>query len=171
MGKLNKHPILIVLRDGFIVTIACAAVASIVNAVRPDGIAFIENKQYEIFVPCPEPIGEVEPMSPVVFLGMKDYDNVLIIDARSEDAYETWRFPGATHIEFDYLLPVCMGKLKEIAGSGAQKVIVYGDGRSPDNGRELGRELSGNGIKNVFFVEGGAPALRKGKSESAPGAR
>ena len=49
--------------------------------------------------------------------------------------------------------------VETIAASGATRVVVYGDGGAPDSGEYLGREISGRGIKNVFFVTGGAPAL------------
>jgi hypothetical protein len=38
-------------------------------------------------------------------------------------------------------------------------VIVYGDGGRPDSGEYLGKEISGRGIKNVYFIRGGAPAV------------
>ena len=40
------------------------------------------------------------------------------------------------------------------------RIAVDGDGKIGSTGYELGRELSGHGIKNVFVVEGGADALR-----------
>jgi hypothetical protein len=163
MGKLNKNPVFIVIRDGVIISMLCAAVAITVNAVRPDGIDLITKQEYEIFVPCPEPIGEVESMSPVDFLNLTE-EKVFLIDARIKKEYGAWHYPGAQNIPFDYLMPVCTVSLKEIASSGARMVIVYGDGKDPDSGRELGRELSGNGIKNVHFVEGGAPLIRDRKS-------
>jgi hypothetical protein len=48
---------------------------------------------------------------------------------------------------------------RSIAASGASRVVVYGDGGRPDSGEHLGREISGRGIKNVFFVRGGAAAV------------
>jgi hypothetical protein len=37
--------------------------------------------------------------------------------------------------------------------------MVFGDGQDPDSGEQLARELAGRGIRNVRFVQGGAPAL------------
>ena len=164
MGKLNKNKVLVVLRDGAIIVAFSSAVALLVNAVRPDGIAVIEKKEYDIFVPCPEPVGEVEKMSPVDFLALKE-KKVLIIDSRYEEEYDLWHYPEAINVTFDYLEPVCKLNLKEIASSGAKMVVVYGDGDDPDSGKELGRELSGQGIKNVHYVEGGAPAIRDRRSK------
>ena len=79
-----------------------------------------------------------------------------VIDSRSSEDFRFWHFPGAISIPFDYLSPVESGDLGKIASSGASRVIVYGDGMVPDSGRELARELSGQGIKNVCFIEGGA---------------
>jgi hypothetical protein len=94
-------------------------------------------------------------------------DEVFIVDARSEAAFEAWRFGNAENLTYDYLDPVPDGEIetltRAIARSGKKQVIVYGDGDVPDTGEQLGKELSGNGIKNVFFVEGGAPALKKRK--------
>ena len=166
MGKLNKNTVLVVLRDGAIIVVFSSIVALVVNAARPDhGIPVIAKKDYEIFVPCPEPVGEVEEMSPVDFLELKE-KKVLIIDARYEEDYDQWHYPQAMNVTFDYLEPVCRLNLKDIASSGAKMVIVYGDGDDPDSGREMGRELSGHGIKNVHYVEGGAPAIRDRKSEA-----
>lgn len=167
MGKLNKNPFFIVIRDGVIISAVCAAAAISVNAVRPNGIPIIENKEYEIFIPCPEPIGKVEKISPVDFPDLEE-EKVFIIDARDGEEYGTWHYPEAVNVPFDYLMPVCSVNLKEIASSGARMVIVYGDGADPDSGKELGRELSGSGIKNVYYVEGGAPLLRDKKSEAGP---
>ena len=166
MNRPNKQSAIKVMIEAVVIAVICSAAAVIVNAARPGGIPFIPKKQYEIFVPCPEPIGDVTPMSPAELPEADTGRDVLIVDARVEEAYEEWRAPGAINVPFDYLMPVCTGRLKEIAGSGAKKVIVYGDGEDPDSGRELGRELSGKGIRNVYFVEGGAPALKNQTSEA-----
>jgi hypothetical protein len=47
-------------------------------------------------------------------------------------------------------------------------VVVYGDGGAPDTGELLAREISGHGIKHVFFVEGGAPELRSSERPGGP---
>jgi hypothetical protein len=39
--------------------------------------------------------------------------------------------------------------------------VVFGDGGNPDSGEQLAREIAGKGIRNVRFVEGGAPLLEK----------
>ncbi len=44
--------------------------------------------------------------------------------------------------------------------SNAARVVVFGDGRVPDSGREMARELAGRGMVNVFYVEGGWEAAR-----------
>ena len=47
----------------------------------------------------------------------------------------------------------------------ARKVVVYGDGENPDSGQQLANVISGKGVKNVFYVKGGAPALRAASLE------
>jgi len=39
-------------------------------------------------------------------------------------------------------------------------VLICGDGDDPDSGELLAQEIAASGIKNVFFVSGGAKALR-----------
>jgi hypothetical protein len=77
-------------------------------------------------------------------------------------------------VPFDYLDPTPEKTIQDlarrIASSGAKRVVVYGDGDEPDTGEQLGKEISGKGIKNVFFVKGGAPALRKASTDE-PGGR
>ena len=69
------------------------------------------------------------------------------------------------NVPFDYLDPTPKDVLKnlarKIAVSGARRVIVYGDGDIPDTGEQLGREIAGYGIRNVFFLRGGAPVLKE----------
>ena len=48
---------------------------------------------------------------------------------------------------------------KAIARSRAQKVIVYGDGDDPDTGEQLGKEISGKGIKKRTGDRRQRPAL------------
>ena len=160
MGTLNKRGWLVVLRDGAALTAFCAAAALLVNAFRPDGIPVIENKEYQIYVPCPETLGKAEAVSPSQLLS-PGAGKVLIVDGRSREAFDAWHVPGAVSIPFDYLMPVSAEDLNRVAASGAAAVVVYGDGEDPDCGEELARELAGNGIRNVRFVKGGAPAIRK----------
>ena len=50
---------------------------------------------------------------------------------------------------------------REVARTGAKNVVVYGDGDDHDSGREWARMLAGARLKNIHYVLGGAPALRK----------
>ncbi len=148
--------------------IACAiftTLAFIVNAVRSDGLPLIAEKPYEIFVPCPITQGTVELLAPT--------DNRItdgesyIIDARSQEDYDAWHFDGAYCITYDYLDPIEDAELKNItlniAASGKARIVVYGDenGQKGSNGYELGRELAGRGLKNVFIIEGSIDALKE----------
>lgn len=150
-----------IVRDAIIATLVCSVAGLAFNAVRPSGIPLIADTTYEIFVPCPEPLGEVEPLSPG---DPRIQDGkALRIDARSAEEYAAWHLPDARHVPFDYLEGVPDEVVRRVAGSGAALVVVYGDGGDPDSGREMARELAGRGVRNVFFVQGGAPALRGGE--------
>ena len=148
-----------VVLEAAIVAAILAGLGLAFNALRSEGIPLVAKEEYEILVPCPEPIGETAPVAPAAALDPEP--GTLVIDARYGDEFEAWHAPAALHVLFDYLEPVPDDKLKELIRSGARQVVVYGDGDDPDSGREMARELSGRGLKNVFFVEGGAPALEK----------
>jgi rhodanese-related sulfurtransferase len=156
-----------ILKTAVIVTLLSALVSFAVNVIRPDGLPFFAEEDYEILVPCPEPGGEVFEISPND--AARSSEGTFIVDARSKSEYEAWHFEDATNLTFDYLDPVPKADLESlaraIANSRAKKVVVYGDGSVPDTGEQLGKELSGNGIKNVFFVKGGVTALKNAAKE------
>ncbi len=149
-------------RDAVIITLIAGGIGMLVNLVHPEKIPFVAEREYEILVPCSEPGGEVsslEASHPDLQAGQ-----VFIVDARSEEEHQIWNFRQAMNVPFDYLESIPEDVIKElatrIARSKVHRVVVYGDGQQPDSGEQLGKEISGRGIKNVFFVKGGAPALR-----------
>jgi len=150
------------LAEAAVVAATAAAAALVFNTVRPNGgLPLIARTPYQVLVPCPEPGGAVQPIpadDPAL-----SYDRTFLIDARPAEEFNRQHLPGAVHLPYDWLDPVPDGDLQQlveaIAASGATRVAVYGDGGRPDNGEHLGREISGRGIKNVFFVSGGAPEL------------
>ena len=152
----------ILLRDALVATFAAAVVAVLVNLLRSGGIPFFAEAPYEILVPCPEPGGAVETMTATD--PDLQSDDTFIVDARREGEHKAWRFRQAMRLTYDYLDPTPPGDIaalaRAIAKSKAKRVAVYGDGDTPDTGELLGKEISGHGIKNVFFVKGGAPALK-----------
>ena len=143
-----------------LVAVLASVVALVFNGVRSDGLALVADRPYELFVPCPEPLGKVDDLRPADAWQAFERGKVLLIDAGSENDFQGWHPEGAWNIPFDYILPVSDGDIRKVASSGASSVIVYGDGGEPDSGRELARELSGRGINNVSFVVGGAQALK-----------
>lgn len=148
---------IVVVRDAAIIFAACAVVSILINAIRSDGIAFVQKDDYQILVPCPETTGDVDPIPPDSPL--LSAPHVLVIDARSSQEFAQWHAKGAINIPFDYLEPTSIDNVQRTISSGAQKVVVYGDGSDPDTGEQLGRELSGKGVRNVHFVRAGAPAI------------
>jgi len=149
--------------DALIITALSAITALVVNSVRTEGLPLVASEEYELFVPCPEPLGEVEAVDPgdPLVTGRR----TVLIDARTLAEYERWHFEGARNMEFDYILPVSDDAVRELAASGAATIVVYGDGMDPDSGHEMARELAGRGLRNVHYVKGGAQALRPDNEE------
>jgi hypothetical protein len=145
------------IRDTVIVVTVCSMVSLALSVVRKDGIPLVQKEEYPILVPCPETTGEVAQVSGDTPLLQDPY--VFLIDARSAVEFGKWHMARAVNIPFDYLAPTPRESINRIASSGAQKVLVYGDGNDPDSGEQLARELSGKGIRNMHFVSGGAPVL------------
>ncbi len=158
---------LIILRDAVIICLIMAAAGILINAARPDGLPFIAEKPYDIFVPCPETLGTVEMIN-VDDPSLTDGKS-FIVDARTQEDFDTWHFDGAFLITYDYLEPISEDELKNVTlniiNSGKERLIVYGDGdgKQGSTGYELGRELAGHGIKHVYVVDGGADKLRGNK--------
>lgn len=147
------------IRDAAVVVLLSVVVALCFNAMRGEGsIPLVAREAYRILVPCPEPVGEVEPIeaSEVRWGTARE----LVLDARLDHEREAWRTELATHVPFDYLEPVSDEALAELVASNAARVVVFGDGSSPDSGQEMARELAGRGMVNVFFVDGGWSAVR-----------
>ncbi len=147
-----------ILRDALLALLFSLILASAVNAFRAEGLDWIAKQDYQILVPCPEPIGKVEPITPGQVLPLQKND--LLIDSRLASDFETRHAPGAIHLPYDFLTPVSQENLQQLIEKGARRIIVVGDGQIPDSGEELAKELSGQGIKNVFFIPGGFSKLQ-----------
>ncbi len=145
-------------RDALIVLAGCTVVGVGSNALRAGGIPLVQRTEYQILVPCPE--GSDAQSIPAVDPLLSDA-RTLLVDARAAADHQRWHPPRAMSVPFDYLEPTCPELLRQIAASRAARVVVFGDGASPDSGEHLAREIAGRGIRNVRFVEGGAPALQK----------
>jgi len=147
--------------EAVVITAVSVVIGLGVNAVRPRGLPLVASEPYQILVPCPEPGGPVEPVKATD--PELEWPRTFLVDARGVAEYEAEHLPGAVNLCYDWLDPVPEEELlalaAEIAASGATRVVVYGDGGRPDSGEHLGREISGRGIKNVCFIEGGAPAV------------
>lgn len=148
-------------RDAALVAAGCAVLGFAVNAARPaGGIPVVAREPYAILVPCPVLAGEA------IALASNDprlsHEGTVLVDARGKAEFEAWHLPRARSVPFDYLEPVAQTHVDALLATGAAAVVVYGDGQDPDSGQELAKELSGKGLRNVFYVQGGAPALGAG---------
>ena len=110
-------------------------------------------------MPCPEPGGEVTPIPPAD-IRWGDVRE-LLIDARPPGPFVEWHAVDAINVPFDFLDPVPDETIAALVATRSRRVVVYGDGQTPDTGEELARELSGRGMRNVHFVPGGFSALRE----------
>ena len=148
-----------VLRDASIVVVLSACLALSANRLRSSGrIPLVAQQEYEVLVPCPEFEGRPATLLIPDRLPIGE-KGVLLVDAREKSAFDTWHLPGAISIPYDYLEP--KPEERRVLRTQARKVVVYGDGEDPDSGQQLANAISGKGIKNVFYVKGGALALRK----------
>ena len=150
----------VTLRDAALVIALSSILAIGVNLIREDGIPLVASEPYHIFVPCPEPSGEIFPIEPSAVRWSDERE--LIIDARGAGAFRQWHAPGAVNVPFDFLDPVADEVIDELIDTRSGRAVVYGDGRKPDTGEELASELSGRGMLNVHFVPGGVAAARDG---------
>jgi hypothetical protein len=150
--------------EACVICLIMAIIGIVINAIRSDGLPFIADKPYEIFVPCPEILGTVE-MIAANDSRLTDGKS-FIVDARSQEEFDTWHYAESICITYDYLDRIPEEELKtvtlNIINSGKERLIVYGDGDGGQGstGYELGRELAGHGIPQVFVVEGGAEGLK-----------
>ncbi len=150
------------LQSAALITAIGCALGLASNALRSDQLPLIASQPYRVLVPCPEPGGPVDALAPdAVEL---DDPGTFLVDARDETRAAAEEIPGAHNLPFDYLdatPPEVLQSLADtLAANRVHRVVVVGDGQSPDSGEQLARELSAAGILNLFYVEGGAPALR-----------
>ncbi len=155
----SRQPsVLHILRDAAFAAVASAALGLGLNAVRASPLPLVQREPYALLVPCPDAQGEVAEVAPSDPLLSEP--GTLAVDARSKDDFSAWHLLRAQSLPYDFLEPLSKEAVKSVAESGARRVAVYGDGSSPDSGRELAKELASKGIRNVLVVKGGAPALR-----------
>ena len=149
-----------VVRDAAIVVAFSTAVALTTNAMHPTTrIPRVAEREYQVLVPCPEHEGKAA--AAITPDQVRAEAGTMLVDAREEEAFKAWHPPGAVNVTYDFLEPTPKELIKKVLEARARRVVVYGDGDDPDSGEQLANELSGKGIRNVSYVKGGAPALKK----------
>ncbi|NMB77123.1 MAG: rhodanese-like domain-containing protein [Myxococcales bacterium] len=156
MNALNQG--WVALRDAVIITLIAVVVGLLSNELREDGIPLVQQTEYQILVPCPETVGEA-PALPPDDPALRE-PGTLLIDARPAADFSKDHMEKSRNVPYDYLMPTDPSAVTDILKSGARRVVVIGDGSDPDPGEHLAKELSGKGIRNVYFVRGGLPAIR-----------
>ena len=159
-APLSTPSALVVVRDAALAVVLSLVLALSVNAARATGaLPLVADREYQVLIPCPEHEGEAEAAAPTTV--RPGERGVLLVDAREAELYQAWHPAGAVSIPYDFLEPTSPELLRRVLSSKARRVVVYGDGQAPDSGQQLAQELSGKGIRNMVFVKGGAPALRR----------
>lgn len=153
--------------DALWVTIASSAVGLGFNALRAEGIPLVARADYALLVPCPVEGGEVRPLeaAAVDWTGGTD----LLVDAREAPAAAACPLPSAELVPYDFLDDVDPARVAALVARPAARVVVVGDGGTPDSGAELGAELAAEGVRNVHHVIGGWPAARAHLGLDCPG--
>lgn len=152
-------------RDAFYIGVLAVGLAFATNVLRSVPLPLVAKTDFEILVPCPEPLGSAEAIAPTD-ARVADAKS-LLIDARSMDEYQDWHLPAAVSIPFDWLaeqdeITKQAGVVaRRVAASAKRAVVVYGDGGDPDPGKQWAALLNTAGIRNVTYVTGGAMALRE----------
>ena len=158
-----------VVRDAALVVLAAIALALLGNRLRPTrGLPLFASRPYEVLVPCPEHRGRASAIEGRdLSLGPP---GTLLVDGRSPKEHGRWHAPGAISLPFDYLEPVPAEAVQRLLRARPRRVVVYGDGEQPDSGEQLAHQLAGRGLREVFYLRGGAPALRElvGQRTRAP---
>lgn len=163
----------VVMRQALLLVGIAALLAFGTNAVRADGLPLVAQKDFEIVVPCPEPIGSATAIGPDD-PRLRDV-HTLVIDARAREEYQSWHLPSAINAPFDWLAEQevitqqSQQIARDIARTRKHALVVYGDGGDPDSGQQWAVSLNSAGLRNVSYVRGGAPALRS-QSSAAPAA-
>ncbi len=149
------------LGDALIAVTVALASGALFNLLRPTPLPWVAKRAPELHVPCPEERGEAAAASPTEPLLRRPEEGTLLIDARSAEEFSRWHLPEAKNLPYDFLEPIDQEQLRALGAFGARQLFVYGDGGDPDSGRALADELAGKGLRNVRYVEGGAPALEE----------
>jgi len=151
------------LRDVLYIVLIASSLGILSNALRSDRLSLVAKSEYDIMVPCPEPLGQAKAIAPTD--PRINAADSLVIDARSKDEYAAWHLPTAISIPFDWLAEQeqineeTQRVARDVARSRKHAVVIYGDGGEPDPGRQWAALLNLAGIKNVTYVAGGSAVL------------
>jgi hypothetical protein len=164
--KTGYRTTMTILRDAALIMALSAVLAFGVNAARDKRLALVARENYQILVPCPETGEDVEGVA-VNDPRLSDPQS-LLVDARPASDEARWSPDKAIPMPYDYLEPTPPEVIANLLHAKARGIFVFGDGGDPDSGEQLARELAGKGVRHVFYVVGGAEALKAAREGGRP---
>jgi rhodanese-related sulfurtransferase len=151
------------------IVIASAGLALAANALRPDGLPLVTDIEYEIFAPCKDSEAESDAAD---VADLAAADNVLYIDARPVEAFETEHVAGSLNVPYSVLFGASAADVervqREVAARTPTAVVVYGLHADPgetaepvDLAEPLAQQLVEAGIAGVQHLAGGMDQVKK----------
>lgn len=140
-----------------ILTAGCVLIAVVFNAVRPNGIDLVARAEYQIFVPCPESLAQVETTTAA---DSRNKVDVVYVDARPEEEFQKQHIKGAVSFPYPLLGDPEPQRVEALKRKG-MPVVTYCDGGRSKFGEMMAKLLSELGVEKVTHLEGGLEAWRE----------
>jgi rhodanese-related sulfurtransferase len=150
------RPVLLLLIRATLLTACCVAVGLVFNAVRPEGIALIAPRPYEIFVPCPEGQAEAQQVNAEQ---LNQQEELLYLDARPQEEYQREHIKGAISFPYPVLGEPDADQVQALKTKG-RPIVTYGQDSRDRLGEMMAALLTELGLDQVTSLEGGLRAWR-----------
>jgi rhodanese-related sulfurtransferase len=140
-----------------VLTAGCVLIGVLYNAVRPNGIDLVAPAPYQIYVPCPESLAEVETTTAA---DVQSKTKVLYVDARPAEDFEKAHIKGAVSFPYPLLGDPEPDRVEALKRKGLP-IVTYCDGGRSKFGEMMAKLLTELGVENVTHLEGGLEAWQK----------
>jgi len=146
------------IKEIIILVAVSVALALMVNTISPKGIALVGQWDIAKGVITASPIGDAagqpaEIDSVTRAKDIFDKDDVLFVDARSQNHYENGHIPGAVSLpagQFEERIEFFLNRYPP-----EQPIVTYCSGRTCEDSHDLAQLLSDLGFTNVrIFIDG-----------------